>query len=59
MPETFAAFGRRRLSELRSSDEWDEISEMKVSDFLKMIEDEYYDRAEDPVPESSPNVVRH
>lgn len=50
MPESFREFWNRRVRELGQSPEWAQLGKMSVTDFGKMIENEYYDCAEDPVP---------
>lgn len=47
--ESPSEFCRRRLCELRQSPEWGQFGKMGVSDFIKMIEGEFYDCADVPV----------
>lgn len=53
MPETFSQFFDRRVREVQESAEWDQIGEMNPMDFVRMVENEYYDGADDPVPRSA------
>jgi hypothetical protein len=57
IPETMTEFINRRFDELSRSSEWDEIGTMMGADILKMLESEFYDRAEDPVPEPRSDVT--
>lgn len=50
MPESLNEFRRRRFRELNQSGEIDRFGDMPVTDFLDMLEREFYDCANDPVP---------
>ena len=50
MPESLKEFRLRRLHELVQSGELDQLGDMPVTYFLDMLENEYYDCADDPVP---------
>jgi hypothetical protein len=56
VPETFGEFLERRFRELQESAELAQFGEMYLSKFVKMIEGEFYDRADDPAPASAPTL---
>ena len=53
MAESINEFRRRRFRELEQSGEIDQLGDIPVTDFLDMLENEYYDCADDPVPLSA------
>ena len=53
MPESLKEFRRRRFHELEQSGEFDQLGDMPVTDFLDMLEREFYDCADDPAPPSA------
>ena len=58
MPESLNEFFRRRFRELQQSPEWTRLGNMGLTEFMKMLENEYYDCADDPVPPHPDRTVQ-
>lgn len=50
MPESFAEFFKRRVRELQQSPEWGQLGKMGLTEFMRMMKNDYFDCANDPIP---------